>query len=201
MTGVKYENQYGLNGSMPKGKVPVFMMDGALYDDSQLGWLRLAGMGVVPDVDKDLEPRQRAVAVAFRGMIDSVLVPILILGRWRDTWPLLRDNLALKAVPMPIRWVVGKMLQPGIVNLAANFSKFSDDELYGRILLENFAAIDTQLGLDYEWLVGSPGPTTADGMLFGLLATMIYHPEFTPKMSKAVLLVLPQPHRTTVSLI
>lgn len=189
MAGARYENKYGLNSDLPKAKVPAYIYNGELYEDSQLGYERLVEAGLVKDLDANLDARQRAIGVAFRKMIEGSLVPVITLERWRDNWPATRDKFFFTTVPTPIRLILGRVVQPGVLTSlwGIGVSRFTEDELYNKIVPENFAAISSQLGADHDYLVGGSSPSSADAMLFGFLATMIYHAEWSPKTAKVLL--------------
>lgn len=175
---------------MPKGKVPAYIYNGTLYEDSQLGYSQLVGSQLLPNLDAGLDASQKAISTAFRRLIENHLIPIMSLERWRDSWPSSRDHLFLTSVPMPFRVVLGWFIQRGVLKslYGMGTARFTDPELYEILVPEDLEAIATQLG-DKQWILGSRTPSTTDAALFGFLATAVYWAEFSPRVTSEILWV------------
>ncbi|KAI9032054.1 hypothetical protein DFJ74DRAFT_652987 [Hyaloraphidium curvatum] len=178
---VEYENSFGLSGSMPKGKNPVYIYNGRLFEDSQLGYEQLIETGLLPDLEQNLSSKEKAVAVAFRRILENSIYLITALERWRDNWTTTRDEMIFKGAPLPIRVIIGNSVRKGVISglNGAGVGRYSKSEVYDRILPADVAAIAAQLG-DNEWLVGTATPTTTDAMLYGVLASVWYNAQCSP---------------------
>mgnify|MGYP000656189514 CR=1 FL=1 len=104
MTGLPYriESVHDL-ASAPKGKAPFVDLDGERIGDSELVLRALERRHGI-DLDRDLGPGKRAVAHAFRVMLEERTYFALLHERWIEerNWPLVRDGY-LGDLPAPVQ--------------------------------------------------------------------------------------------------
>lgn len=189
MTETSYKSEFGTPSSMPKGKVPVYIYNGHLFEDSQMGFENLLAKGAIKtDLDAQLSPELVALGLAYRRLIENHLSNIVALERWRDSWPASRDQMFFKPAPGPLRIILGWFIQPKVIASlkGTGIARYTNKEIYDVMLPEDLQAISTQLG-NKEWMLGTEKPTTLDASLFGSLATALYWADFNPNTAKEIM--------------
>ncbi len=113
ITGQKYETVKGDVRKAPRGQLPLLEIDGALIPDTTAIIDRLEAARPDP-LDRHLDARQWAVAVAFKSMLEEHLYFALLYMRWAtdDGWavfePALREMLGTMGVPSFMRGMIAK---------------------------------------------------------------------------------------------
>ena len=113
MTGQKYEPVTGDVRKAPRQQLPVLESDGKLIPDSTAIIDHLESQRE-EKLDAHLSPKERAVGIAFKSMLEEHLYFGVLFMRWStdDGWtvfePALREMLGTAGVPSLLRGVVSK---------------------------------------------------------------------------------------------
>ncbi|HEY8039453.1 MAG TPA: Tom37 metaxin N-terminal-like domain-containing protein, partial [Polyangiaceae bacterium] len=81
MAGIEYESKPGDPRKAPKQKLPYVEHDGKLLGDSRFVIDHLESTRGAP-LDGRLGPRERAIAQAYRSMIEEHLYFVILYQRW-----------------------------------------------------------------------------------------------------------------------
>jgi glutathione S-transferase len=170
LTGQKYETALGDVRKAPRQQLPVVDIDGKLFPDSTQIILELESRR--PEkMDDQLGSKERAVALAFKSMLEEHLYFGLLFMRWTcdDGWtifePSLREMLGTMGVPSLMRGIVAKSARKFTVSRTATQGlgrkpRAEVVEICSQIL----DAASEELG-DRPYFLGSR-PTTYDATLY-----------------------------------
>jgi glutathione S-transferase len=124
LTGQKYETATGDVRGAPRKQLPYVDIDGKIIPDSSEIIEHLEAKRA-EKFDAHLDAKQRAVATAFKSMLEEHLYFGLLFVRWTidEGWtvwePALRDMLATMGVPALMRGMVAKSARKQVVGRAA----------------------------------------------------------------------------------
>jgi glutathione S-transferase len=113
MTRQPYETVIGNVRKAPRGQLPVVEIDGKVVSDSTVIIDQLEAARA-EKLDARMDPKQRAVAVAFKSMLEEHLYFGMLFMRWAtdEGWAVfevgLRETLGTMGVPALMRGVVAK---------------------------------------------------------------------------------------------
>ena len=126
MTGQKYETVTGDVRKAPRTQLPVLEDGGNLIPDSTKILAHLEGKrGEGEKLDAHLDARQRAVAQAFKSMLEEHLYFGLLFMRWAtdDGWtvfePTLKDMLGKMGVPGLMKGMIAKSARKQVIGRTA----------------------------------------------------------------------------------
>jgi glutathione S-transferase len=120
MTGQKYEAIHGDPRKSPRGQMPYVDLDGKIIPDSAV-IVETLEAARPQKLDAHLTPADRAVAVAFRSMLEEHLYFGVLYLRWLtdDGWsvfePTLREMLGNFGVPGFMRGMISKSARKQVV--------------------------------------------------------------------------------------
>jgi glutathione S-transferase len=185
LAGLRYELVEEANAAKgPKRKSPWIELGGETIGDSGVIIRHLAERTGVR-LDDWLDPRQRAVALAFSRSAEEHLHQIVeyelfvLEAGWQEMRRLVR-----KVLPPVVASVLGKGLRRHFIKqLYARGVARHEPEEVARQGREHLDAIATVLG-DKPWLFGDR-PTVADTAVFGQVATLVFAPFDTPVATHA----------------
>lgn len=118
LAGVEYAFRPGDMRAAPRGKLPYIDHDGAIIGDSERIIEHLRERGIA-DLDRDLDPAQRADRTAIASMCELELYFILACFRWREPrgWasygPKIQAALRRVGIPRPATGVVLRIVRRG----------------------------------------------------------------------------------------
>jgi glutathione S-transferase len=124
MTGQKYETATGDVRKAPRTQLPVIEIDGEIVPDSTVIIDRLEGKRT-DKLDAHLDAKQRAVALAFKSMLEEHLYFGILFMRWAtdDGWavfePSLREMLGRMGVPGLMRGMVSGSARKQVIGRTA----------------------------------------------------------------------------------
>jgi glutathione S-transferase len=165
----------------PKGKIPFIEdEDGTLVGDSTLIIERLSRRHGL-DLDAPLDIRQRAVAHAFRRMLDEHLYWIAVYSRWCDEpgWSIVR-GMFFARLPALTRPLVTAIARRGMTRAleAQGVGRHSRDEIYA-LGAKDVAALSHLLG-DDPYFFAADRPTLLDLWAHAFVAEITAPPIATP---------------------
>ena len=165
----------------PKGKMPFIEdEDGTLIGDSTLIIERLSQRHGI-DLDAPLDDRQRAVAHAFRRMLDEHLYWVAVYARWCDEpgWSVVR-GMFFARLPALMRPFVTAMARRGMVRdlHAQGVGRHSREEIYA-LGGKDVTALSRLLG-DDAWFFAADRPTLLDLWAHVFVAEIIAPPIASP---------------------
>lgn len=169
LAGVPFQPKLGDPRKAPKKKLP-FIADGnALIPDSRdiIAYLeskaeRPLGMGETPE--------QRAIAVAFRGLLEEELYFSVLYLRWVVDFPNLMQPVLVaylkgSGAPGPIASLLARVIRRDVVRTcwSQGVGRHTEEQVYGR-LGEVVEALSAQLG-DKPFFLGER-PSVIDATVF-----------------------------------
>lgn len=165
----------------PKGKMPFIEdEDGALVGDSTLIIERLSRRRGL-DLDASLDTRQRAVAHAFRRMLDEHLYWVAVYSRWCDEpgWSVVRAMFFAR-LPALTRPVATAMARRGMTQAlkAQGVGRHSRDEIYA-LGVKDVTALSRMLG-DETYFFAVEHPTLLDLWAHAFVAEIVAPPIPSP---------------------
>lgn len=215
LADVKYGVAAGSVKAGPKGKIPyvecsvpstavtptgaqkVVLGDSTLIIKSLMEW------DIIPDLNSEVNPQDRAEDLALRALLEDKLTfyhvsccqsmkPVKTSSwltspkgweRWIQNYYIMRDHV-LWSVPYPVRLLVGLMIHR---NMTATLhgqgtGRFSAFEIaaFRREIWEGFSdlllsskANSNAEGADPFWVLGGEHPTEADCVLFGFIVSVL----------------------------
>jgi glutathione S-transferase len=185
-----YTSAAGSPSSGPKGKIPYIDMEtDASKDclaDSSLILRKFSDQGLITDVNAKLSPKDRAIDLAIRALLEDKLCFYLSYERWIKNYHSMRDH-ALHSIPYPLRPLIGLLAYRGNVQklYSQGTGRFSDSEIRG-FIEEVWTGISEMLaesrrqakGRDAGegecyWVLGGEEPTEADATLFGFATSVL----------------------------
>jgi glutathione S-transferase len=123
MAGIEYEAKPGDPRKAPKRKLPYVEHDGKTLGDTRFVIEHLKSTFGDP-LDTPLTPRDRAIAQAYRSMLEEHLYFIVVYQRWVEDpgWavyaPVMREVLAKGGIPSLLRGFVLGQVRKQMVALA-----------------------------------------------------------------------------------
>ncbi|KAI8956539.1 putative glutathione S-transferase [Daldinia sp. FL1419] len=193
--GVRYETAVGSPRTAPRGKIPyiecrdlsVTSSSGESQPKVQLGDSGLVAKtfiewGVLPDLNKALDPSQSLQDMALVALLENKLYFYHTWERWIQNYYTMRDHV-LWPIPYPIRIIVGLLAYRANAALLKSLgtSRFTEEEI-ANFIREIWGAISAQLtisrsgsskgnGTEPFWVLGGDEPTEADTSLFGFIVS------------------------------
>jgi glutathione S-transferase len=185
MTGIPHESiTAAAPFGAPMGKAPWIEHDGRKIGDSSLIIAHLIDQfGIDPDAA--LSPAQRGQAVAIQRLVEENLYWAMVYDRWvrPENWPILKRSV-LGAIPAPVRTVLAPFARRGVrKQLNGHGLGLHSEANIGWIAQRDIDALGAMLG-EQPWFFGAQ-PTTADAVVFSLLAN-IHYPEFASPMKAMI---------------
>jgi glutathione S-transferase len=187
MTGQKYEVVTGDVRKAPRAQLPFVDIDGKRIPDSTAIVEHLEGLR--PDkLDAHLSPKQRAVALAFKSMLEEYLYFGLLFMRWAtdDGWtvfqPVLRTMLGSMGVPALMQGLVSKTARKQTVGRAK--AQGIGRKPRAEVVATCTALVDAlaeELG-DHSYFLGDK-PTTLDATVYAFAAGLLC-PAFDNELRK-----------------
>ncbi|KAH8201409.1 hypothetical protein TruAng_004409 [Truncatella angustata] len=194
---VRYSVDVGSPKTAPKGKIPYVEcsnLPGTAEDaqgdtlqlsDSTLIIKTLTEVGVIPDINAELSPVDRANDLALRALLEDKLYFYHTWERWILNYYTMRNHV-FQALPYSVRIFVGMMVYRGIVATlhGQGTGRYSAEEIAG-FRLEIWDAVNSLLvdsksksGIDSSsqepfWVLGRRQPTEADATLFGFIVSVL----------------------------
>ena len=176
MTGLPYriESVHDL-ASAPKGKAPFVDLDGERIGDSELAMRDLERCHGI-DLDRDLGPGERAVAHAFRVMLEERTYFALLHERWIEerNWPLVRDGY-LGDLPAPVQDAIRDGCR---VRIAAQGLGAHTPEEIQELAISDIDALAAWL--DRKPYFMGDAPTRADCTMHAFVCNLLGGPFVTP---------------------
>jgi glutathione S-transferase len=177
ITGQKYEAINGDVRKAPRKQMPFVDVDGKVMPDSQ-AVINMLEAARAEKLDAHLNAGDKAVAVAFRSMLEEHLYFNVLYMRWAtdDGWsvfePTLREMLGNFGVPGIMRGMVSKSARKQTVDRVARqgVGRQPRTELVARSL-ELIDALAEQLG-DKAYFCGDK-PTTFDATVYAFTAGLL----------------------------
>lgn len=173
MAGLDYKNRYVEQpNKAPLGKLPYMSFNGSDVADSgvMIETLRDAD---VADLDAHLTAEQKAVTFAFQRLVEEHLYWVLLYSRWIDDryCDLIKEGF-FASVPKPMRGVVFKIVQRGLIKAARGHGMARhDEEMIYAMGRNDLQAIADALG-DKPYFHGDQ-VSSIDAALYGSLASII----------------------------
>ena len=170
MSRLPFEKDYADLRKAPRGKLPV-LVDGerVIPDTAHIQAHLERAHGI--DFDGDLTERQRAIATAFRRLVEHHLYFIGGNLRWNDHADAVRDEY-FKAVPGLIRGLVFRKVLKDLnrtLHMQGLGRHTREEQL--AFAREDIDAIAGQLG-EQDFFLGDR-PTSIDATIYGALANLI----------------------------
>ena len=180
MSGLPYKMEYGLPRKLPRHKLPILRVGERLIPDSAHIQSYLEDECGI-DFDSGLSAEKRAIATAFRRLIEHHLYFINMNFRWIDHADAIK-NTFFKPAPALIRGLIFKQVQNNIIKTfdLQGLGRHTRDELIA-FALNDIDAIATQLGNKKFFL--DDVPTSIDASLYGVLHNLIDSELDTPVKS------------------
>jgi len=177
MSGLDYERHFGDLRKAPMGKLPV-LKDGAKLIPDTSHIQRYLGDEKGIDFDGHLSKKERAIATAFRRLIEEHFYFINVHFRWVENAGSVRDNL-FSPVPKLARGMVFKMVQKKVIKTLnlQGIGRHSRDEIIN-FGVENVRALADQLG-DNPYFMGKK-ISSIDASVYGALHGLIDCDHDTP---------------------
>ncbi len=169
MSGLDYKAKAASPLKSPKGKLPFLEDNGRLIADSSLIQRYLEEEKDV-DFDSHLDMRQRAVAEAFRRMVEEHLYFVAVYMRWIDNTQTVRD-LFLAEAPVMVRLFVLPMIVRKIRRdlVGQGIGRHDRDEIY-RFGCNDIKAVSD--AMDGPYFFGER-PSSLDATLYGILENLV----------------------------
>jgi glutathione S-transferase len=177
ITGQKYQAISGDVRKAPRKQMPYVDRDGTIVPDSE-AIVEMLEAARSDKLDAHLDAGQRAVAVAFRSMLEEHLYFGLLTMRWAtdDGWtvfePTLREMLGNMGVPGLMRGMVAKSARKQVIGRVRTqgVGRQPRTELVARCT-EMIDALSQQLG-DRPFFCGDR-PTTFDATVYAFTAGLL----------------------------
>lgn len=163
----------------PKGKLPWIEHEGRTLGDS--GFItEYVNRRFERDPDAALSSEQRAIATAFRRLVEENLYWVMVYDRWmvEENWPITKETV-LGLIPAPARIAVAPIARRGVRRQLAGhgIGLHARDEIHA-IGCRDAGAIGDFLAAK-PFLMGD-APTSIDAVAYGLLANIAWAPAVSP---------------------
>ena len=177
ITAQKYEAISGDVRKAPRKQMPYVDVDGKIVPDSE-AIVEMLEAARSEKLDAHLDAGQRAVAVAFRSMLEEHLYFGVLYMRWvtDDGWtvfePSLREMLGNFGVPGLMRGIVAKSARKQVTNrvYTQGLGRQPRTELVGNCI-KMIDALSEQLG-DRQYFCGDK-PSTYDATVYAFTAGLL----------------------------
>jgi len=180
MAGLPFETVASLDmRRAPKGKMPWIDDGGTILGDSNLIIDYLKAKYGDP-LDAWLSPAERAVALAFRRLIEENLYWVLLYSRWVDPSGWVHTRPAFfSGLPWPLRAIVPIVARRGLARQiwGQGIGRHGRDEIYA-IGIADLSALAAFLG-DKPWMMGEH-PSVLDAVAYATLANILWAPVDSP---------------------
>src|SRR6185436_3543571 len=180
MAKVPYEPKIGDPRKAPKGKLPYIEHEGRLMGDSTIAIEHLKTAFGDP-LDRDLGPKERAVAQAFKSMLEEHLYFVVLYQRWKldEGWahyvPVMTELLGKAGVPGLLRgFMLGRIRAKTITALQGQgHGRHAPEEIdrMGRAIV---AAVGDYVG-DGPFFFGAK-PASIDATIYAFLVSLVDAP-------------------------
>jgi len=185
MTGLPY--RFSANADIrkaPKGKFPVIEDDGRIIPDS--GFILDYLQQTYGDkLDAHLSPAERAVALAWRRLLEENLYWCALYARWGvdENWRITRAAY-FGFMPAIIRPLIAGMIRKQTLKAlhGHGMGRHARDEIY-RIGKADISALSNFLG-DKAFFIGAQ-PASLDASAYALLANLLWAPTRSPLTAHA----------------
>jgi glutathione S-transferase len=177
LAGIDHEVVSGNPRKAPKGKLPYVELDGRVLADSRFIIEALTTRYGVT-LDAAIEPADRAVAVAFRTMVEEGLYFAVVYFRWVEEagWavfgPAVERAMAEAGIPRVMRGQIARLARRSVIKALKTHgvANHSADEVEA-------IAVDELRALE-EWLGGrsfclGEAPTSFDASLYAMVASAL----------------------------
>ncbi len=177
LTKVDYQTKLGDPRKAPKGKLPYIDHDGVVIADSGaiVDYLKTK---LGDPLDRGLDTRERAVAEAFRGMLEESFYFALLYERWEDPegWrhfgPLFQEILGHAGVPGILRgFVADRLRAKTIATLKAQGTGRHSRAEISALARRQVDAVADWLD-DSVWFLG-PEPRSIDATVFAFVQSVL----------------------------
>lgn len=177
LAGIDYEVVSGNPRKAPKGKLPYVELDGRVLADSRFILEALTKRYSVT-LDDAIEPADRAVAVAFRTMVEEGLYFAVVYFRWVDDagWavfgPAVERAMTEAGIPRVVRGQIARMARRAVVKSLQTHGvgHHSADEVEA-IAVDQLRALEEWLGRR-SYCLGD-APTSFDASLYAMVASAL----------------------------
>ncbi|KAI1379304.1 hypothetical protein F4677DRAFT_327867 [Hypoxylon crocopeplum] len=203
---VRYATDVGSIRAAPKGKVPyvecrnlspvrgsstvqeessrprTLLSDSALIIETLIKW------GVLPDLNRDLEPSKRSHDMALRAQLEDKLYFYHTWERWTQNYYVMRDHV-LWAIPYLVRVLIGLLIYRNTLATlhGQGTGRFTAEEIaaFRRDIWEGLSSLlitsrsssstnkKSNSGDGPFWILGGDYPTEADACLFGFIVSVL----------------------------
>jgi glutathione S-transferase len=172
MAKLPYRTDAGGFSKAPKGKLPYIEDDGAIVADSTFIRWHIEQKYRI-DLDRGLDPAQRATAWAFEKMAEDNLYWAVVHDRWIDDANFRKGPIRFfDRVPAPVRPLVVAMIRRKVRGAlrGQGMGRHSSDEVWA-LAARSVDAIADFLG-DKPFFFG-PEPTGVDASMFAFVAAAL----------------------------
>jgi len=163
----------------PKGKLPWIEHEGRRIGDSGF-IIEYLTQRFGRDPDTALSQAERAVAAAFRRLLEENLYWTMVYDRWlvEANWAITKETV-LGRIPAPARMIVAPLARRGVRQqlVGHGIGRHARDEIHA-IGCKDIGAIADFLGAK-SYLMGD-APTSIDAVAYGLLANIAWAPIASP---------------------
>ncbi|KAL4787477.1 hypothetical protein BJX76DRAFT_5449 [Aspergillus varians] len=194
---IPYKIAAGSVKTAPKGKIPYIEITDrndetslattsstnitSSLGDSTLIIKHLVERNILPDLNGDLSPSERAHDLALRALLEDKAYFYNTRERWTENYYTMRDHV-LSAIPYPVRVIVGLIIYRSTVQTlhGQGTGRYSGEEIQG-FRVEAWEAVNDLLvaskakaqGDGPFWVLGGEGPTEADTTVFGFVVSAL----------------------------
>ncbi|ORX91862.1 hypothetical protein BCR34DRAFT_629552 [Clohesyomyces aquaticus] len=176
ISNVSYTCTSGSISSAPKGKIPYIDLESSITDaevetlpDSTLIIKRLTSLGVIQDLNTAIQPRDVALDLALRALLEEKLYFCHTQERWIENYYTMRDHV-LWAIPYPVRVFEGWMAW------RANVKRLWDQgtgRLEREVVRGNGGEGKQADDGGCFWILGGEDPTEVDATIFGFVVSVL----------------------------
>ena len=180
MVGVPFQVAVADTRKAPKAKLP-YLVDGSLTIADSRDIIDHVEKTLERPLDADLSAEQRAIVVAFRGLLEEEAYYLVIHQRWKQDagWrtyiPIMSGYLRQIGVPGPIAPLVAGLVRRQMVRTlwGQGIGRHSAEQVDARALAI-VEAVCVQLG-DKPFFLGDE-PRTIDATVYAFMATLLDTP-------------------------
>lgn len=179
--GVSYRVENGSPMSAPRGKIPYATLGDMSLSDSTFIIKDLVREEVIPDLNANISPIQKAQDLAFRALMEDKVYFYGTREKWCDNYDTMRSN-TLASIPWPLQILVGWMAYRATTRTlyGQGTGRLRNDEVAGlrEEVWESVNALLTEArsivkgGMPF-WALGGSEPTEVDAVLFGFTTSAL----------------------------
>ncbi|RSL41433.1 hypothetical protein CEP53_012758 [Fusarium sp. AF-6] len=182
-SGIPYKVGGGSPKTGPRGKIPYIELDTQeRLGDSTFIIKRFIEDGIVEDLNDKLSPKEKAIDLALRALVEDKASFYGTRERWCDNYYTMRSN-ALAPIPWPLQVLVGFLVHQNVTKVlwGQGTGRFTDDEV-AALREEVWESVDALIseartsGADRDgpfWALGGKEPTEVDASLFAFIASAL----------------------------